>query len=126
MLKSIAMACGECTTKHEKKASYNTDYIVPDLRHRLKKEIFIFVKNVLLIKNWFIVSEFSEYLLRHIEKCLVIYIFYSKPKLNSLLSEFFSYQILQNSSTKKIFCQESTSLSLFRGVIFSNRLKAIL
>ena len=31
MLKSIAMACSECTAKHENKASYNTDYIVPDL-----------------------------------------------------------------------------------------------
>ena len=31
MLKSIATARSECTAKHEKKASYNTDYIVPDL-----------------------------------------------------------------------------------------------
>ena len=31
MLKSIATARSECTTKHENKASYNTDYIVPDL-----------------------------------------------------------------------------------------------
>ena len=31
MLKSIAMARSECTAKHENKASYNTDYIVPDL-----------------------------------------------------------------------------------------------
>ena len=31
MLKSIATARGDCTAKHEKKASYNTDYIVPDL-----------------------------------------------------------------------------------------------
>ena len=31
MLKSIATACSECTAKYESKASYNTDYIVPDL-----------------------------------------------------------------------------------------------
>ena len=31
MLKSIATACSEFTTKDENKASYNTDYIVPGL-----------------------------------------------------------------------------------------------
>ena len=31
MLKSIATAHSECTAKHENKAGYNTDYIVPDL-----------------------------------------------------------------------------------------------
>ena len=31
MLKSIATARSESTTKHENKANYNTDYIVPDL-----------------------------------------------------------------------------------------------
>ena len=31
MLKSIAVARSECTAKQENKASYNTDYIVPDL-----------------------------------------------------------------------------------------------
>ena len=55
MLKSIATACSECTAEHKNKASYNTYYIVADLidflvmiekrsKHRLKKEIFIFVK----------------------------------------------------------------------------------
>ena len=69
MLKSIATACSECTAKHENKASFNTDYIVPDLidflaviekrsKHRLKKEIFISVKNIVLTKNWFVVSNF--------------------------------------------------------------------
>ena len=52
MLKSIATARSECTAKHENKASYNTDYIVPDLieffgnEHRLKKEIFMIVKSI--------------------------------------------------------------------------------
>ena len=31
MLKSIATARSECTTKHENKASYNADHNVPDL-----------------------------------------------------------------------------------------------
>ena len=31
MLKSIATAGSKCTAKQENKASYNTDYIVPDL-----------------------------------------------------------------------------------------------
>ena len=31
MLKSTAAARSECTAKHENKASYNTDYIIPDL-----------------------------------------------------------------------------------------------
>ena len=31
ILKSIATVRSECTEKHENKASYNTDYIVPDL-----------------------------------------------------------------------------------------------
>ena len=31
MLKSIATVRGECTAKHKSKASYNTDYIFPDL-----------------------------------------------------------------------------------------------
>ena len=52
ILKSIATARSDCTAKHENKASYNTDYIVPDLidslamikkrsKRRLQKEIFI-------------------------------------------------------------------------------------
>ena len=31
MLKRIATVRSECTVKHQKKASYNTHYIVPDL-----------------------------------------------------------------------------------------------
>ena len=31
MLKSIATARSECIAKQENKASYNTDYIAPDL-----------------------------------------------------------------------------------------------
>ena len=31
MLKHIVTVYSECTAKHENKAGYNTDYIVPDL-----------------------------------------------------------------------------------------------
>ena len=69
MLKSIAMARSECTAKHENKANHNTDYLVSDLtdffvmtekrsKRRLKKEIFIIVKNIVLTKNWFVFSNF--------------------------------------------------------------------
>ena len=69
MLKSIATARSECTAKHENKASYCTGYIVPDLidlfgndrkeiKCGLKKEIFIFVQNIILTKIWFVVSNF--------------------------------------------------------------------
>ena len=57
MLKSIATARSECTAKHENKASYNTDYIVPDWidffgddwkgsKHRLKK------RNIYICKKY--------------------------------------------------------------------------
>ena len=60
MLKNIATTRSECTAKHENKASYNTDQIVTDLidflamierrsKHRLKKEILIFVKNIVRV-----------------------------------------------------------------------------
>ena len=61
MLKSIVTARSECTTKQENKASYNTDYTVPDMTDFLGddwKEIktqtekkSIVVKNILLTKN---------------------------------------------------------------------------
>ena len=68
-VESIATARSECTAKQENQASYNTDYIFPDLidslamiekrlKRRLKKEIFIIVKNIVLIKNWFVVNNF--------------------------------------------------------------------
>ena len=79
MLKSIATARSECTTKHENKASYNTDYIVPDLidffgddwkeiKTQTEKEIFIIVKNIVLTKNWFVVSNFWELPKHHTKK----------------------------------------------------------
>ena len=69
MLKSIVTARSACTAKQENKASYNTDYIVPDLidffgddwkeiKTQTEKETFIIVKNIVLTKNWFVVSNF--------------------------------------------------------------------
>ena len=69
MLKRIATARIESTAKYENKGSYNTDYNVTNLfdflamiakrsKRRLNKEIFIFVKNIVLTKNWFVVSNF--------------------------------------------------------------------
>ena len=78
MLKSIATARSECTTKHENKASYNTDYIVPDLIDFFNddwkevitdwKKILLFVKNIVLTKNWFVASIFFEFPEHHMEK----------------------------------------------------------
>ena len=72
MLKSIAAARSECTTKHENKSSYNTDYIILDLidflgddwkeiRTQIEKKKFVLVKNVVLTNNWFVVSVFHEF-----------------------------------------------------------------
>ena len=36
--------------------------------HRLKKETFIFVKNIALTENWFVVSIFHELSEHHMEK----------------------------------------------------------
>ena len=79
MLKSIATARSECTAKQENKVSYNTYYIVPDLidffgddwkeiKTQTEKEIFIIVKNIVLTKNWFVVSNFWEFPKDHTEK----------------------------------------------------------
>ena len=74
MLENIA------TAHSEYKASYNTDYIVPDLinfslamiekqsKCRLKIGIFIFVKSIAVTKNWFAVSNFLEFPKHHTEK----------------------------------------------------------
>ena len=79
-MKSIATALSECTEKHKNKASYNTDYIVSDLIEFFgddwkaiktqieKKYIFIFVKSIVLTKNWFVVGNFWEFPKDHTEK----------------------------------------------------------
>ena len=99
ILKSIATARSEGTTKDENKASYSTDYIVPDL-------IDFFGDDWKEIKT-------------QIEKRNIHY-------LNSLLSELFTYKILKNSLIKQIVCTEATSVSLFWGGMFPNRLKTLL
>ena len=87
MLKSIATAWSECSVKHENKASYNTGYIVSDLiyflamfekrsKRRLKKEISIFVKNIVLPKNWFVDSNLLEFPKHHTEKYYSDYFYF--------------------------------------------------
>ena len=79
MLKSIAAAPGKCTPKQENKASYNTDYVfliwltslaITEKRskRRLKKQILIIVKNIVLTKNLFVVSNFWGFPKDHTEK----------------------------------------------------------
>ena len=79
MLKSNATARSKCKVKQENKASYNADYIVLDLidffgdvekrsKRRLKKEIFIIVKQIVVAKNWFVVSNCWEFPKDHTEK----------------------------------------------------------
>ena len=111
MLKTIATARSERTAKQENKASYNTDYIVPDLidffdddwkgiktKTEMKKEIFIIVKNFVLTKNWFVVSNFWDFPKDHTEKQCSGYLYLLlKTKVNSLLSELFSYKVLKTS-----------------------------
>ena len=92
MLKSIATTRSECTAKHENNVSYNTDYIVPNLidfwkemiekksKRRLKKEIIIIVKKIVLTKNWLLLVIFKNFLRtiisKHINNVLAIYISY--------------------------------------------------
>ena len=79
MLKSIATARSECTAKQGNKASYNTNYIVPDLtdffgddwkeiKTQTEKEKSIIVKDIVLTRNWFVVSNFWEFSKDHTEK----------------------------------------------------------
>ena len=72
MLKSIATARSECTTKHEKKTSYNTGYIVPDLidffgddwkeiKTQIEKRNIHYCKKYCMAKNWFVLSNSWEF-----------------------------------------------------------------
>ena len=87
--KNIATARSECTTKHENKASCNTDYLVPDLNIL----IWVLDENTDLKKNWLKLGLFLVFPTNFLSaiwkiKVLVICISYWKPKLNSLLSKF--------------------------------------
>ena len=79
MLKSIATACSDCTAKQENKASYNTYYIVPylidffgddwkEIKTQTGKRNIHIVKNIVLTKNWFVLSNFREFPKDHTEK----------------------------------------------------------
>ena len=69
MLKSIATARSECTAKHKKKASYNVDYLVPNLidflgddckeiKRQTEKRNIHNRKKYHRSENWFVVSNF--------------------------------------------------------------------
>ena len=71
MLKSVAATRIECTAKHRlqhRRATTHTTLFLILLtslamiekrsKRRLKKEIFIIVKNIVLTKNWFVFSNF--------------------------------------------------------------------
>ena len=92
MLKSIATASSECTTKQENKASYNTDYIVPDLidffgddwkeiKTQIEKRNILYCKKNVLTKNWFVVNNFWEFPKDHTEKCFGHLYFLLKTKV---------------------------------------------
>ena len=62
--------------QNENKTSYHTYYIFPDLfdffgddsKRKLKTEVFIIIKNVVLTKNWFVFSNFWKFPKDHTEK----------------------------------------------------------
>ena len=81
MLKSIATACSECTAKYESKASYNTDYVVPDLidffdddwkeiKTQIEKRNIHNFTNIVLTKNWLALSNFLGSSKDHTEKII--------------------------------------------------------
>ena len=74
------------------------------------------------IFHWLKIDLFLVFFMNFIWKnnVLAICIFYWIPKPNSLLPELFSYIIL-----KQIFHTEDTSVSLFWGGMFPNRLKTL-
>ena len=91
MLKSIATARSECTAKQENKASYNTDYIVPDLidffgddwkeiKTQIEKRNIHNCKKIVLTKNWLLLVISKNFLRtiipKHINNVLAICISY--------------------------------------------------
>ena len=88
MSKSIATARIECTTKHENKTSYNTDYIVPGLFNflgddskrselGLKKEIYIYIcEKHCTDQNWMLVFSMNFLSTTWKNNVLTICIFY--------------------------------------------------
>ena len=108
MSKSIATARIECTTKHENKTSYNTDYIVPGLINFLgddSKEIRTWIekRNIYICEkhctdqNWMLVFSMNFLSTTWKNNVLTICISYWKLNPNALLWELFSYKILKNS-----------------------------
>ena len=99
--------------------------------HRLKKEIFVFVKNILLTG---LLLVFSMNFPRTTWKIDVLAIIFPTENQNQIhyfqnlkmFSWEVNYKILTNSLIKQIFPTEATSVSLFWGGMISNRLKTLL
>ena len=113
MLKNIATTRCECTTKNTKTrraTTQTTSFLIwltflamteKRSQDRLKKEIFIFAKNLVPTKNWFAVSNFYELPEHHMEKqCSGHFYFLLKTKVKLTT---FSYKILKDSLIKQVF-----------------------
>ena len=67
-------------------------------KRRLKKEIFIIVKNIELTKNWLVVSNFLEFPEDHTEKYFsgnLYFLLETKVKFTNV--RYFSYIVLKTS-----------------------------
>ena len=84
MLESIATVRSECTAKHKNKASYNTNYTVPNLidffgdnwkeiKTQIEKRNIHNCKKYCTTKNWFVVSNFWE-LSKHRKRKIMLWL----------------------------------------------------
>ena len=102
--KYVQKHCKSPCCVHSEIRKYDVDYIVSymvdlwvkrDKNIRLKKEI-ISVKNIILSKNYFVVSIFHELPEHIMKKWYSSYVyFHEKLKAKSLLSDLFSYKLLK-------------------------------
>ena len=128
MLKNIPTTRSEWKRKHEKGRAKTHCFwfhwpfwrwTETRSQHRLKKEIFIFVKNIDWLKIGLLLV-FSMNFLSTIWKndvlaiCIHVFIINNS---NSLLSDLFSHKILKNSLNRLIFCSKPLP-SLFWGGMF--------
>ena len=90
--------------------------------HRLKKEMFICVKNIVRTKNWFDVSIFWTPYGKNILAICMSY----KDKFHSFQNFSFTKYFRTAWSNKLIFSIEATSVSLFLGGMLPNWLKTLL
>ena len=82
-------------------------------KRRLKKEIFIIVKNIVLTKNWFVVDNFREFPKDHTEKCFGHLYFLLKTTIKFTTFRTLWLQSNGYKLIKHMFRTETTSVSLF-------------